>query len=87
MIDQKTDRIVVCTRLKMSKLGAARCPELAGSTRIVIDAEPSYHRHHRAVRWRPKTNLPAQRLYISRLGSGIAVPIGALPVLYTDDGA
>ena len=40
MIDQKTDRIVVGTRFKMSKLGAVRCPELADRAGIVIDVSP-----------------------------------------------
>lgn len=37
MIYQNVDRIPVGMRFRMSKLGAARCPELADRSGIVID--------------------------------------------------
>ena len=37
MMVQETDKIAVGTRFEMSALGAARCPELAGQTGIVVD--------------------------------------------------
>ena len=36
-MDQETTRLVAGTRFKMSELGAARCPELAGQTGIVVE--------------------------------------------------
>jgi hypothetical protein len=40
MIYQKLDRIAVGTRFKMSAFGAARCPELADRSGIVINVSP-----------------------------------------------
>lgn len=40
MIYQNVDRIVVGTRFKMNKFGAARCPELANRSGVVIDVSP-----------------------------------------------
>ena len=40
MIEQKADRIFVGARFKMSKLGVARCPELADRAGIVIEVSP-----------------------------------------------
>ena len=40
MIYQKIDRIAVGNRFRMSELGAARCPELADRSGIVIDVSP-----------------------------------------------
>jgi hypothetical protein len=40
-MDYETKRLVVGTRFKMSELGAARCPELAGQTGIVIEVSHS----------------------------------------------
>ena len=40
-MDYETKRLVVGTRFKMSELGAARCPELAGQTGIVIEVSRS----------------------------------------------
>ena len=37
MINQQADRIFVGARFKMSKLGVARCPELADRAGIVIE--------------------------------------------------
>jgi hypothetical protein len=37
MMAQETDRIVVGSRFKMSKLGVDRFPELAGQTGVVVD--------------------------------------------------
>ena len=34
---REIDRIAVGTRFKMSKLGAARCPELANQTGVVVE--------------------------------------------------
>ena len=59
----ETNRIAVGSRFKISKLGAVRCPNLAGKIGIVV-AGPSQHRYHRAVRWRQKTDLLARGLYI-----------------------
>ena len=67
MMVQETDRIVVGTRFKLSKLGADRCPELAGQTGVVVDVSPRTT-GNRAVRWRQKINLPAHGLHISRRG-------------------
>jgi hypothetical protein len=50
-MDQETDRIAAGTRFKMSKLGAVRCPNLAGKTGTVVGVEPLQHGHHGAVRW------------------------------------
>jgi hypothetical protein len=36
-MDQETDRIAAGTRFKMSKLGAVRCPNLAGKTGTVVE--------------------------------------------------
>ena len=38
---RENDRIVVGTRFKMSRLGAARCPELANLTGIVVEVSNS----------------------------------------------
>ena len=40
-MDQGTTRLVAGTRFKMSDLGAARCPELAGQTGIVVEVSAS----------------------------------------------
>jgi hypothetical protein len=77
MIDQKTDRIVVGTRFKMSKLGAARCPELADRAGIVIGVSS---RTTGITVLFDGTRRPTylHRDYISGLGSGIAAPTGAI---------
>lgn len=36
-MDLEKDRIAVGNRFKISKLGAIRCPELAGTAGIVVD--------------------------------------------------
>ncbi|MET3907615.1 hypothetical protein ABID59_001956 [Bradyrhizobium sp. S3.3.6] len=40
MIYQNVDRIAVGTRFRMSEVGAARCPELANRSGIVIEESP-----------------------------------------------
>jgi hypothetical protein len=40
IMELKTDRIAVGIRFKISKLGTIRCPELAGTTGVVVDVSP-----------------------------------------------
>jgi hypothetical protein len=75
---QQFDRLVVGTRFKMSELGAARCPELADQTGLVVEVS------HRTTAVTVLLDGDKRPTYLHRdyhpdLGSWIVEPIGRGP--------
>jgi hypothetical protein len=64
-MDQETDRILVGTRIKMSELGAVRCPRLAEKVGTVVGGSSRYNSSITVLFDGNKTPTSLHRDYIS----------------------